>query len=164
MQELLICIISAALTSVASLATMVFSNKHNAKMNRQMHEANEKQLREQWGREKKYAFCIEFSQILESIEIVILAEECFDGTLKIDPEVYEKKLTEIHEFINKNRGKISILLPNIYKEIMIFQADLFSLIQNKEKQIIDHSIRDSDVFRIVMEAKELTNKLRKELF
>lgn len=120
-----------------------------------------------WAADKKLQIFADLIALLDSINMQIIPEidiNLSNIELKIDAGHLKQQLEEIGEYIDNNRGMLFIFLPNRENRALIqLRGKIYSIISNEEKQRIN-SIIDHELMLVIKEAKEIADRLKKDIY
>ena len=147
----LLCVIVGGIVTL--IATVICNEIQNKKMVKIEKEKEKNEIR-RWVRDKKEYFYMQLSGLLDNINVEIDSD-----TMKPVPETIYQNIRKLNDWINENRGLISLYLPSdIYSEVVRLQGELFSTYDNEENQDFQN------VLQCCAHARKIQFLLRKDLY
>lgn len=127
-----------------------------------------KKDRAMWRDDRRLKLFADLIGILDSIDMQMefdSNEGCSDFEMKIDVEHVKHLLHEFLNFIENNRGMLLIFLPKgINGDLVKLSGEIYSITTDLQKQIVEITdIRKSNMFKVIVKAKNIANDLRKEI-
>lgn len=163
--NLLNTFLGAIIGGGVSILTMAITLKKQHKKDRELQQANFEQEDKIWLRENRLNLYIELVEVLESFEIPIAFDETTPKLIGVDVDVVEGYIEDMRDYINNNKGKLFLFLPNQrYQNIMKLRANLYEIFSTPEYQQIDvEDFKGSKIYDVVIQAKRISLQLRKDL-
>lgn len=121
-----------------------------------------------WTNENRLDLYADLISLLDSIQIKvqpIYDEDLSIIELKTEVEYLKTKLAELLQFSSENNGKLLLFLPDgVNNDLVKLSGEIYSIIANEQKQQIDFSnYKKIDIWKVVEQAKSISNKLKDEI-
>lgn len=156
MEELAAVIIGGLISAGTALICQCIDSRRNRKI-----QQNQVKVEvAQWNRTYKTDIYMMLADELEGIYIAVDPD-----TGNVDSEEYEEKVESFSAFVENNRGKIALFMPNeIVRELYMLRHDIYKLSSNEEAQRIDWSdLNNTYVMKTIQRVKHLENMLIEDM-
>ena len=146
----------ALIGAISALAGVLLTNRGASR-----------QRKSEWFREQKYKVYIGLVGILENIGLdIVVPEDASIEKLEFNVDELTKQLEVINNYLEDNRAMMFFFLPQgVYGDIIRLQAKVYRIISNPELQVTPlEKIIESALWEAILDAKKITNKLKKDIF
>ena len=162
--DLLINVIPSIVVGTTSILATVFTLRSERKKDeKHMENMNSIEQKNRFS-DIKLQFYIELIDVLEKITVSLAYYQDL-GKVGINVNEVENSLNDINNYLNSNRGKIRIFLPEkIYSDIVRLRGGLYSEIENPKFYDDIINIEETELFKLAIKAKEIELNLKKEIY
>lgn len=163
--ELLSGILGALIGGLLTLIGSIIVMKYEAKEARERQFDQFAQSDKEWIRENRLKLYMELTEKLDNFKLYIDLDSITDGNAKILSEAILDNLKELNDYLENEKGYLSLFLPNImYSEIIRFKAKIYKIVVTPELQEVNlNNPQESEFFKIIIDGKKISMTLKKSI-
>lgn len=160
--NILSTIVGASIGGILSLLGSYIAISKECQKDKEIQEQQFKENDKKWLRENRLNLFVELVDVLEGYQIPVMLEENNTEYGYVDVKEVENYINLTNEYIDKNKGKLFLFLPpEIFSQIVRIRSKMCDVaFSDKPQKIYYEDFKDSDLFKIIVDAKKISMNIR----
>lgn len=162
LMNILSTIVGASIGGILSLLGSYIAISKECQKDKEIQEQQFKENDKKWLRENRLNLFVELVDVLEGYQIPVMLEENNTEYGYVDVKEVENYINLTNEYIDKNKGKLFLFLPpEIFSQIVRIRSKMCDVaFSDKPQKIYYEDFKDSDLFKIIVDAKKISMNIR----